>query len=79
MTDKVLMGGIDRNSDFYGANRDKVKAVLRAKTEEAIRQAGPKLIVSGGCEFNRLDGMHLTRRGHAQLAQRLAEAVPGLL
>ncbi len=53
MTDKVLMGGIDRNSDFYGANRDKVKAVLRAKTEEAIRQAGPKLIVSGGCEFNR--------------------------
>ena len=53
MTDKVLMGGIDRNSDFYGANRDKVKAVLRAKTEEAIRQAGTKLIVSGGCEFNR--------------------------
>lgn len=53
MTDKVLMGGIDRNSDFYGASRDKVKAALRAKTDEAIRQAGPKLIVSGGCEFNR--------------------------
>ncbi|MDO4332724.1 MAG: uroporphyrinogen decarboxylase family protein [Eubacteriales bacterium] len=53
MTDKVLMGGIDRNRDFYGSNREKVKAVLKEKTEEAIRQAGPKLIVSGGCECNR--------------------------
>lgn len=53
MTDKVLMGGIDRNKDFYGGNRSKVKAVLRDKTLEAIRQAGPKLVVAGGCEFNR--------------------------
>ena len=26
-----------------------------------------------GCEFNRLDHMHLTRRGHAQLAERIFE------
>ncbi len=31
------------------------------------------------CEFNRVDGMHLTRRGHAQLAEKLAELVPTLM
>ena len=30
-------------------------------------------------EFNAVDGMHLTRKGHAQLAALLAELVPGLL
>lgn len=32
-----------------------------------------------GAEFNRVDYMHLTRKGHAALAQRLAELVPGLV
>ncbi len=31
------------------------------------------------CEFNHVDGMHLTRRGHAQLAGKLAALVPTLL
>lgn len=31
------------------------------------------------CEFNRVDFMHLTRKGHAQLADKLAELVPELL
>lgn len=53
MTDKVLVGGIDRTRDFNGANREKVKAVLKAKTQAAIAQAGPKVIISGGCEFGR--------------------------
>ncbi len=53
MTDRVLMGGIDRMRDFLGADRDKVKSVLRMKTEEAVRQAGRKLIVSVGCEATR--------------------------
>lgn len=30
-------------------------------------------------EFNRVDGMHLTARGHRQMAQKLAEVIPGLL
>jgi uroporphyrinogen decarboxylase len=51
MTDKVLMGGIDRNSDFFGPDRGKIKSVLHMKVHEAIRQAGSKLIVAGGCEF----------------------------
>ena len=32
-----------------------------------------------GCEFNSIDYMHLTRKGHATLAEKLAEIVPGLL
>lgn len=47
------MGGVDRNSDFYGSSRDKVKAVLKMKTKEAVRQGGNKLVVSVGCESPR--------------------------
>lgn len=32
-----------------------------------------------GCEFNSIDYMHLTRKGHATLAENLAEIVPGLM
>ena len=32
-----------------------------------------------GCEFNTIDYMHLTKRGHATLAENLAQIVPGLL
>ena len=31
------------------------------------------------CEFNKVDFMHLTRKGHAQLAELLAKEVPGLI
>jgi len=34
---------------------------------------------ANGCAFNQVDFMHLTRQGHAQLAQRLAELVPQLV
>ena len=32
-----------------------------------------------GCEFNRIDFMHLTRNGHAQLAERFAQIIPQLV
>lgn len=32
-----------------------------------------------GCEFNTVDYMHLTSRGHATLAENLAAAIPGLI
>ena len=31
------------------------------------------------CEFNQVDFMHLTRKGHAQLAELLVKEVPGLI
>ena len=32
-----------------------------------------------GCEFNKVDYMHLTNKGHATLAQALAERIPALI
>lgn len=34
---------------------------------------------ANGCEFNQIDCMHLTRKGHSQLAQRLIDLIPTLL
>ena len=32
-----------------------------------------------GCEFNQIDYMHLTRKGHADLSDALAKLVPRLV
>ena len=32
-----------------------------------------------GCEYNKIEYMHLTRKSHAVMAEKLAELVPGLL
>ena len=42
------------------------------------RLVGAHYFDAAECEFNRVDGMHLTRRGHAQLAEKLARLVPTL-
>jgi lysophospholipase L1-like esterase len=34
---------------------------------------------ANGCEFNSIDYMHLTRKGHAQLAERVAALVPQIV
>ena len=47
--------------------------------EKTARLVGAHYVDAAQCEFNRVDGMHLTRRGHAQLAQLLAGLVPTLL
>ena len=32
-----------------------------------------------GCDFNKIDYMHLSRKGHAQLAEKLAALIPSIL
>ena len=34
---------------------------------------------ANGCEFNSIDYMHLTRKGHTQLAERVAQLVPRIM
>ena len=46
--------------------------------EAQAKLLGVHYLDAGECEFNPVDGMHLTRRGHGQLAARLAQLVPGL-
>ena len=45
----------------------------------AERQGCAFLDAEGVAEFNRIDCMHLSRRGHAQLAERFADLVPELI
>ena len=52
---------------------------LPALLAAAAARKGCYFLDAEGCPFNRLDYMHLTRAGHALLAQRLAQAVPGMV
>mgnify|MGYP001100129979 CR=1 FL=1 len=40
---------------------------------------GVHFLDAADCAFNQVDFMHLTRKGHAQLAELLAKEVPGLI
>ena len=62
-----------------GATELDTKDIARRLIFAANRAGCAFLDAEGVAEFNRLDCMHLTRRGHACLAERLASLVPGLL
>ena len=47
--------------------------------EKTAKLTGAHYLDAAPCQFNRLDGMHLTRQGHAQLARLLTEKVSQLL
>ena len=48
--------------------------------EPTARNLGAAFLDAQTCaEFNTVDGMHLTARGHWQLAEKLAEIIPGLV
>lgn len=47
--------------------------------KETAKLVGAHYLDAAECEFNPVDGMHLTKKGHARLAEMLAEAVPGML
>lgn len=55
MTDKILIGGLDRFTDFRGDDRDAIKAHLQTKIAEALRASGPRTILSGGCDWTLAD------------------------
>ena len=57
---------------------EKSRGVAEQERIVAERQ-GAAFLDAEGCEFNQIDFMHLTRKGHAQLADRLAEVVPTLV
>ena len=46
---------------------------------KAADLTGAHFLDAAGCEFNGIDGMHLTLQGHRQMADRLLAMVPGLL
>lgn len=51
---------------------------LNGYYREQCALTGCHFLDAAGCEYNTVDYMHLTRRGHTQLAEKLAALVPEL-
>lgn len=72
------------HKEFYDPNMGEgcaEKSAALAPIYETVckRQGCAFLDAEGVAEFNNVDHMHLTRRGHAALAARLADIIPTLL
>jgi len=52
---------------------------LPALFEESARLTGCHFMDASDCEFNPVDHMHLSSKGHARLAEKLAEIIPTLV
>ena len=72
-----------RQHEFYGfmgENAITESKALAPHYEALCRRLGCHFLdAQNVAEFNRVDGMHLTNRGHSQLAQALAQLVPTLV
>ena len=58
---------------------EKSRGLARQFAEVAVRQGCAFLDAEGLAEFNTRDCMHLTRKGHSQLAGELSKLVPELI
>lgn len=50
-SDKVLMGGMDRRTDLLGSDREVIKRTIKMRAGQAKKDAGEKLILTGGCSW----------------------------
>ncbi|MEG2119449.1 MAG: GDSL-type esterase/lipase family protein [Pseudoflavonifractor sp.] len=64
---------------YMGAGSAAKSRALPPLLSATARQTGCHFLNAGSCQFNQSDYMHLTRRGHAQLAEQLAALVPELV
>ena len=73
--------GMERNecAEAMGKGCPEKSEQLARYYEKTAALVGAHFMDARGCEFNPIDCMHLSRRGHAQLAARLAELVPSLV
>ena len=51
LTDKILIGGLDRRNDLCGDSREEIKKRLKARIDDALRASGTRTILSGGCDW----------------------------
>ena len=58
---------------------EKSRALAEKFAQVAENQGCYFLDAEGVAEFNQIDCMHLSRKGHAQLAAKLAEIIPGII
>ncbi len=68
-----------RVSDEVGAGCVEKSEKLADYYRQKADLLGLCFLDAAGCEFNGIDFMHLTRRGHRQLADRFLEIIPKIL
>ena len=72
--------GAELNDPCMGTQcAEKSRELAKYLEPVALRNGCAFLDAQGIAEFNRVDFMHLTRKGHADLAAQLSEIVPTLL
>ena len=71
--------GPDFHDEVMGKGCPEKSAALAPYFADTAQRCKAHFLDAADCEFNRVDHMHLSRKGHAQLAQKLAELVPTLL
>ncbi len=67
------------HDEIMGSGCVEKSRALAPYMEAAAQRCGARFLSAADCEFNSVDFMHLSRRGHAQLAEKLAALVPELL
>ncbi|MBR1659197.1 MAG: lipolytic enzyme, G-D-S-L [Oscillospiraceae bacterium] len=67
------------HDEVMGEGCPEKSAALAPYFAAVAQRCGCRFLDAAGCEFNRVDHMHLSRAGHRQLAERLAALVPGLV
>ena len=71
--------GDELNDPCMGVHCAEKSRGLAKYYAEKAHLLGVHFMDAAGCAFNKVDFMHLSRQGHAQLADRLANLVPQLL
>lgn len=71
--------GDELNDPCMGEHCAEKSRGLAKYYQEKANLLGCHFMDANGCEFNSIDYMHLTRKGHAQLAERVAALVPQIV
>lgn len=71
--------GTSMNDEGMGKGCAEKSAHLAERYAAVAQTLGVHFMDAEGCEFNQIDYMHLTKKGHAQLAERFISLVPTLL
>ncbi len=71
--------GAGFHDEVMGSGCVEKSVALPPYMEAVAERNGVHYLNAKDCEFNDVDFTHLTKKGHAQLAGKLAELVPGFL
>lgn len=83
MAPPIISEGVKTSpvADEMGVGAVEKSRLVPAELRRVAAECGAHFLDVGevGCEFNQIDFMHLTRKGHSRLAEKLAELVPQIV